>query len=111
MLRSANVGERTRSVIPNPFANPFTNCVFPAPRSPTNPITHPGLNVLLSRLANASVSDELCEMNVATLRQRADSFRVFEADSRIAYDLANARERNIRKLFFPCIEQRYRIAA
>ena len=34
-VMSTNVGELTMSVIPSPTANPFANCVLPAPRSPT----------------------------------------------------------------------------
>src|SRR5699024_6720347 len=41
---------------PRPFAIPFVNAVFPAPRSPSNVITSPGLSNTANFSANRAVS-------------------------------------------------------
>ena len=50
------VGELTVSVIPSPAANPFANCVLPAPRSPTRHSRSPGRATAASRAASARVA-------------------------------------------------------
>ena len=51
-----NVGLVTCSVTPRALANPCTNAVFPAPRSPASTMTSPGTTNAASSAARARVS-------------------------------------------------------
>src|SRR6266446_3208115 len=111
MFTNAKVGEWTRVVIPNPRARPFTNCVFPAPRSPHKPITSPLWAARPQVSPSASVSAGLCEMHVAICAQWSHAVLVFDGRPLASRDFADATQREFGKLFFPGIEQRHCIAA
>src|SRR5688572_15324485 len=51
-----NVGELTTSWTPSPAANPFANCVLPAPRSPRRHRRSPGSAAAARRDARSRVS-------------------------------------------------------
>src|SRR5437667_9836863 len=111
MFTSAKVGECTRAVIPRPRARPFTNCVFPAPRSPHKPITSPLWAACPQVSPSASVSAGLCEMHVAICGQWSRAVFVFDSDAFARRDFADATQLELGKLCFPGIQQRNGIAA
>ena len=51
-----NVGEVTRPPTPSAAASPWTNVVFPAPRSPSRQTTSPGFSSFANSPAKAHVS-------------------------------------------------------
>src|SRR6266853_4597476 len=111
MFTSAKVGEWTRAAMPRPRARPFTNCVFPAPRSPHKPITSPLWAAHPQVSPSASVSAGLCEMHVAICGQRSHAVLVFDSDALARRDFADATQLKLGKLFLPGIQQRNCIAA
>src|SRR5699024_6459111 len=56
------VGLLTVRFTPRPFAIPFVNAVFPAPRSPSNVITSPGLSNTANFSANLAVSSTALDL-------------------------------------------------
>src|SRR6266850_2515072 len=103
MFTSAKVGEWTRAVMPRPRARPFTNCVFPAPRSPHKPITSPLGAVRPQVSPSASVSAGLCEMHVAICGQWSRAVLVFDGDPFPSGDFSDATQLEFGKLLFPGI--------
>src|SRR5688572_21883593 len=108
MLTRQNVGDLTLLGMPRPSAIPFARIVFPVPSSPTSPMSQPALSPRPHSWPTSSVSSELLEMSVAMQIQRANSRLISERDAARRRDFADARERQIRKLGVPGIEERNR---
>src|SRR4051794_15359328 len=67
---STKLGELTVALIPRPVANPFANCVLPAPRSPNRAIRSPGRAAVASRTPRARVESASL---VVTTRSRVET--------------------------------------
>src|SRR5262245_12660483 len=100
-----NVGECTRAETFKPRAMPLTSCVLPAPRSPVRPITKPPLAARPQASPSASVSSELCEMNMPIGGQWTHAVPVADDKPRFGRYFTDTTHPELRELAFPRIEQ------
>jgi hypothetical protein len=105
-LTRAKVGDWIRSVMPSDLAIPFTNWVFPAPRSPVTPKTQPWDAIAPSRAPKATVSAGLREMNVSMCGRFSYAIDVPQAQAGPIDDAADAGDRGLGKTGSPSIQDR-----